>query len=307
MSSRLTRYRAKTRADSPAQQAADAIRPPGPLLLMLEGRAPWEFAALLAATPWLSRLPGGDGHPVVVFPGLGANDSSTLPLRRFLERLGYETHPWRQGFNFGPRHGVLHRAVDATREIAHKAGRPISLIGWSLGGVYAREIAKELIQPDSSFHPTMRRDTRPPPPDVGGQVPVRCVITLGSPFAGHPRATNAWRFYELVSGHRTHDSSLLEQIRRPPPVPTTSIFSRTDGIVAWQCCVNQPAPRVENIEVQASHLGLGMNPLALYAVADRLAQDPARWRPFDAVGARRWFVRPHHRDEAAGPAAAAGE
>jgi hypothetical protein len=296
MPTRLLRLRASSSHPAPDPGAAD-IRPPGPLLLMLEGRAPWEYAALLAATPWLSRLHGGDGHPVVVFPGLGANDVSTTPLRRFLDRLGYETHPWRQGFNFGPRHGVLHRAVDATREIAARAGRPISLVGWSLGGVYAREIAKELIEPSSSFapHATMAPRAAPVRPRPHDEVlPVRCVITLGTPFAGHPKATNAWRFYEMVSGQRTHDPALLEQIRQPPPVPTTSIYSRSDGIVAWQCSVNEPAPRVENIEVQASHLGLGMNPLALYAVADRLSQDPARWRAFDALGARRWFYRTHH-------------
>lgn len=234
---------------------------------MLEGRAPWEYAALLAATPWLRRLPMGDGHPVLVLPGLGANDLSTLPLRRFLSGLGYDVHPWKQGFNFGPRHGVLHRLTEQVASIATTAGRPLSLVGWSLGGIYAREMAKEL--PDQ----------------------VRCVVTLGTPFTGHPRATNAWRFYEIVSGQLVHDAMLMEQIRQAPPVPTTSIYSRTDGIVAWQCSLNEPAPRVENIEVQASHLGMGLNPLALYAVADRLSQDPARWKPFDVLGARRWFYR----------------
>ena len=301
MPTRLLRHRSTP--PRTAAPGADALAPPGPLLLMLEGRAPWEFAALLAATPWLARLPGGDGHPVIVYPGLGASDTSTLPLRRLLERLGYQTHPWHQGFNFGPRRGVLHRVVDAAREVVQKAGRPVSLIGWSLGGVYAREVAKELIAPDSSLHPTMRRDQTLPPVLPNGRLPVRCVVTLGSPFAGHPRATNAWRFYEMVSGQRTHDPKLLEQVKQPPPVPTTSIFSRTDGIVAWQCCVNEPGPLVENIEVQASHLGIGMNPLALYAVADRLAQDPARWRPFDVLGSRRWFYRSHHADASADAAA----
>jgi hypothetical protein len=293
MPSRLLKWRDPT----PTSPVADELRPPGPLPLLLEGRAPLEYAALMAATPWLSRLPSGDGHPVVVIPGLGASDLSTRTLRRFLDRLGYETHPWRQGFNFGPRQGVPHRAVDATRGLAARAGRPISLIGWSLGGVCAREIAKELIEPSSSFQPRggigpRQAPVRPRARDEA--LPVRCVITLGTPFAGHPKATNAWRFYELVSGQRTHDPALLEQIRQPPPVPTTSIFSRSDGIVAWQYSVNAPGPRVENIEVQASHLGLGMNPLALFAMADRLAQDPRQWRPFDAVGVRRWFYRTHH-------------
>lgn len=270
MALNFPRFRVKAvRSDTPPSTDPHAdLRPPHALLLMLEGRAPWEYAALLAATPWLRKLPMGDGHSVLVLPGLGANDLSTQPLRSFLDGLGYQTHPWKQGFNFGPRHGVLHRVTEQARALAHNAGRPISLIGWSLGGIYAREVAKEV--------PSL----------------VRCVVTLGTPFTGHPRATNAWRFYEMVSGQKTHDPELIEQIRRAPPVPTTSIYSKTDGIVAWQCSINEPAPRTENIEVHASHVGMGLNPLALYAVADRLAQDPARWQPFDAQGARRWFYRP---------------
>jgi pimeloyl-ACP methyl ester carboxylesterase len=245
----------------------DDLRAPHLLLLALEGRAPWEYAAMLAATPWLRKLPRGDGHPVLVFPGLGANDFTTGPLRRFLDELGYTTHPWGQGFNFGPRHGVLKRCNDDVRALFARHARPVSLIGWSLGGIYARELAKEL--PDH----------------------VRCVITLGTPFTGHPRATNAWRFFELVSGQSVHDPALIEQIRAEPPVPTTSIWSRSDGIVSWRCSVVKPSPLAENIEVHASHVGMGMNPLALYAIADRLAQPPGQWKPFEPQGARRWFYR----------------
>jgi pimeloyl-ACP methyl ester carboxylesterase len=234
---------------------------------MLEGRAPWEFAATLAAAPWLKRLPRGDGHPVLVFPGLAASDITTLPLRNFLADRGYEAHPWQLGFNLGPREGVLQTCLDRVRSLSQRHGRPISLVGWSLGGVYARELAKQLPQ-----H-------------------VRCVITLGSPFAGHPRATNAWRVFELLSGQSAHDPQVLAGLKEPPPVPTTSIFSRTDGVVAWQCSVNEDHPHTENIEVHASHIGLGLNPLVLYAIADRLSQDPAHWRRFDVQGARRWFFR----------------
>jgi pimeloyl-ACP methyl ester carboxylesterase len=257
----------KARSKPTGQVAADGLNPPHALLLMLEGRAPWEFAALMAATPWLRRLPKGNGHAVLVLPGLGANDYTTQPLRSFLQGLGYDAHPWKQGFNFGPRQGVLARVVEQAQTLARESGRPISLVGWSLGGIYAREVAKEM-------------------PDL-----VHCVVTLGTPFAGHPRATNAWRFYEMVSGQRTHDPALLSQIKAPPPVPTTSIYSKTDGIVAWQCSINDPAPLTENIEVQASHVGMGLNPLALFVVADRLAQDPKNWRPFDVHAARRWFFR----------------
>ncbi len=257
--------------------AQELVSAPGPWLVMMEARAPWEYAAMMAAAPWLNKLPVGDGHPVIVYPGLGASDITTLPLRNFLRDRGYTPYAWKQGFNFGPRQGVLDRCRGQLLEVATRHHERVSLVGWSLGGLYARELAKE--QPDHA----------------------RCVITLGTPFNGHPRATNAWRFYEMVSGQSTHDASLIEQIRGVPPCPTTSIYSKTDGVVAWQCSLNPAAPHTENIEVHASHIGMGMNPLALYAIADRLRQDPQAWRPFDVKGARKWFYKvTHHAPLAAG-------
>ena len=261
----LRRFR--TRAAPRVGRGRDDPRPPNALLVLLEGRAPIEFFSLFAALPWLARMPRGDGHPVMVFPGMAASDITTLPLRRYLDRLGYATQAWRQGLNFGPRPGVLERSADDIRALADKHGQPVSLIGWSLGGIYARELAK--------LHPTL----------------TRCVVTLGTPFTGHPKATNAWRVYELLSRSKVGDADLMAEIRKPPPVPTTSIFSRTDGIVSWRCSLNDPGPLVENIEVPASHVGMGTNPLALYAVADRLAQPIGQWRRFDVSGARRWFFR----------------
>jgi pimeloyl-ACP methyl ester carboxylesterase len=243
------------------------LRAPNAWLLMLEGRAPWEYAALLATMPWLKKLPLGDGHPVLVFPGLGAHDLTTAPLRALLDSLGYATQPWGQGFNFGPRAGVLERCEADLAELHRRHGRKVSLIGWSLGGIYARELAK--LRPELT----------------------RCVVTLGTPFTGHPRATNAWRFFEMVSGHASNDPELMAQIRQAPPVPTTSIYSKSDGVVAWRCSVNEPSPLAENIEVQASHIGLGVNPVALYALADRLAQPDGQWQPFEPKGARRWFYK----------------
>jgi len=236
-------------------------------LMLLEARAPWEYAAMLAATPWLARLPRGDGHPVIVFPGLGASDITTLTLRNFLRDRGYTTYPWKQGLNLGPRQGVLEACRQQLQQVALQHRESVSLVGWSLGGVYARELAKEM--------PAL----------------VRCVVTLGTPFAGHPRATNAWRIFEMVSGHSAQDEEIIAGLKRPPACPTTSIYSKTDGIVAWSCSLNEPAPHTENIEVHASHIGMGMNPLALYALADRLAQDPKAWQPFDAQGGRRWFYK----------------
>jgi len=246
------------------------LKAPGPLLMLLEGRVLWEYAALIAAMPWLRRLPQGDGHPVIVLPGFGAGDFTTLPLRSFLSDRGYAPYAWNQGFNLGPRDGVLDGVRALLRESAQRHGERVSLVGWSLGGVYARELAKEF--PDQ----------------------VRCVITLGSPFAGHPRATNAWRLFELLNDKTLHDPRLHAELRKAPPVPTTSIYSKTDGVVAWKCSLNDPLPHTENIEVHASHIGMGMNPLALFALADRLRQDPKNWSRFDAGGARRWFFKTAH-------------
>jgi len=237
------------------------LSPPSFALLALEFRAPWEFGALLPAWPALNRAPKGDGHAVMVFPGLSASDATTIPLRRYLSSLGYEARGWSQGFNFGPRAGVLETAKRDLEQACESSGRKVSLIGWSLGGVYARELAKEL-------------------PDL-----VRGVITLGSPFAGPPKSTNAWRIYELTSGRDIDREHGQFDLPTAPPVPTTSIYSRSDGIVAWQGSIQQPDHgQTENIEVVASHIGIGLNPSAWWAVADRLAQAEGQWRAFDRTG-----------------------
>lgn len=240
-------------------------KPPGPLLLALEGRAPWEFGAALASWPLLRQSPAGDGHAVLVFPGLAAGDLTTLPLRMFLGARGYASAGWALRLNLGPRDGVIERCLERVRRLRSATGRKVSLVGWSLGGVYARELAKLA------------------PADV------RCVVTLGSPFTGHPKANHAWRLYEAASGHRLDGIAGFARVGAPPPVPTTSIFSRSDGIVAWPCCV-QPAGRLaESIEVASSHIGIGMHPAAWFAIADRLAQAEGRWRPFHREGWRRWL------------------
>ena len=239
------------------------LQAPSLAMLALEFRAPLEFGSLLPAWPALQRAPRGDGHSVLVFPGLSASDATTVPLRGYLGSLGYKTEGWAQGFNFGPRAGVLEAAKRGLQEAFEQSKRKVSLIGWSLGGVYARELAKEL-------------------PDL-----VRGVITLGSPFAGPPKSTNAWRIYELTSGRDIEREHQNYDLLVPPPLPTTSIYSRTDGIVAWQGSF-QPAShghaQTENIEVVASHIGLGLNPSAWWAIADRLAQEDGHWRPFDRTG-----------------------
>lgn len=250
----------------------EELRAPGPFQLMLEARAPWEWAAMLAATPWLRQLPIGDGHPVIVFPGLGATDITTAPLRTFLADRGYTAYPWKLGFNFGPRHGVLDALREQLRHVADRHRERVSLIGWSLGGVYARELAKLL-------------------PDC-----VRSVITLGTPFSGSHKSTNAWRVYELTSGRKVEHETALFDLPAAPPVPTTSIYTRTDGVVAWQASLQAPSkanPHTENVEVYASHIGLGLNPTAWWAVADRLAQTEGQWKPFERKGGLHGIVFPN--------------
>jgi pimeloyl-ACP methyl ester carboxylesterase len=237
--------------------------PPPRHLLFWEARALYEHLAFVGAFPWLRLLPVGDGHPVLVFPGLAAGDSSTAALRAFLGNRGYAAYGWNLGPNLGLRPGLVVRTLTRLVEIRERHRRKVSLIGWSLGGIFAREIAKAL--PDD----------------------VRLVVTLGSPFKGHPKATRAWQLYEFLAGHSVEEARLGTSVHLPPPVPTTSIFSRSDGIVAWQCCMEGDLAHTENVEVRASHCGLGVNPAALYVIADRLAQPEGCWLPFDRSGVRR--------------------
>jgi pimeloyl-ACP methyl ester carboxylesterase len=233
--------------------------PPRAWLLALELRAPWEFGAVLPAWLTLQRAPRGDGHPVIVYPGLSASDTSTFPLRRYLQHLGYDASGWNQGFNFGPRAGVLRRAQEQLEETVAGSGCKASLIGWSLGGIYARELAKQM--PDH----------------------VRSVITLGTPFAGSPASTNAWRLYQMASGRDIAQEARHYDLPAAPGMPTSSVFSRTDGVVAWQASQQAPCktnPHTENIEVLASHVGLGLNPSTWWVLADRLAQAEGGWAPF---------------------------
>ncbi len=236
---------------------ADNARPPSPFLLAAEWRALVEFGAFSASLGWLGTLPKGDGRPVLVLPGLSAGDMSTLAMRGFLKSRGYAVYGWALGANRGYRPGLKELKQERLAEIRDRHDGKVSLIGWSLGGIYARQLAKSV-------------------PDA-----VEEVITLGSPFKGHPRSSNAWRLYEALAGHSVDEVSAVEDVATKPDVPCTSIFSRTDGVVSWECCIEDESPISENIGIEGSHCGLGHNPLALYVIADRLAQKPGQWRPFD--------------------------
>lgn len=262
-----------TSTSTDTKPTAQPVRAPGLLKMLLEARAPLEYAASLAAAPWLLTAPRGDGHPVLVYPGFLASDFSTRPLRRLLRTLGHDVHGWDQGRNLGPRDDTIDRALRRIEDLHRSSGRKVSLVGWSLGGVYARELAKQTPQA------------------------VRCVVTLGSPFTGPAQANNAWRTYRWVRGRPTDAPQPRPELQTPPPVPTSSIYSRSDGIVAWQCSVEAAGPLSESIEVAASHAGLGVNPFALFAVADRLAQAEGGWRPFDRSGARAAVYPDPHRGD----------
>lgn len=228
--------------------ARTRLRPPGWHLMALEARAPLEMAASLMLWPWLRLSPRGDGHSVLVLPGLVAPDASTLLLRRFLREQGWDPHGWGLGVNLGPRTGVIEACVDKVQALHAQSGRKVSLVGWSLGGVYARELSKIL--------PGM----------------VRQVITLGSPVAGHGDATNARHVYEWVSGDRAYAPDLMARLHEPPPVPCTSIYSHSDGVVHWRASVQPPGEQAENLRVSASHMGMGAHPRVLRLLAQCLAQ-----------------------------------
>ncbi|HRH86530.1 MAG TPA: alpha/beta fold hydrolase [Rubrivivax sp.] len=252
----------------------DPSAAPSRRLLWLESRAAFEFWAYVAMVPMWRLAPTGDGHAVLVLPGLSADDRSTRPLRAFLNERGWRAHGWKLGPNHGPRAGVEPAIQRRLAELHDRYGRKVSLIGWSLGGILAREAARRAPQ-----H-------------------VRSVVTLGSPFAGVPRASNAWRLYEALSGRAVDDGAAREAMQQPPPVPSTAIYSRSDGIVAWQGCLERESPTTENIEVDGSHCGLGHHPAVLYAVADRLALPEGDWRPFER-SALRSFVYPDPRRDTA--------
>ena len=142
------------------------------------------------------------------------------------------------------------------RAVQKQHKQKVSLVGWSLGGAMANAMALQM--PER----------------------VRQVITLGSPLTGHPKGTNAWRVFELVSGFRHDDERLMELVSGEPSVPTTSIMSKTDGIVNWRMSLAEESPIAENIEVSATHMGMGANPAVLWIIADRLAQAEGAWKPF---------------------------
>lgn len=249
------------------------VRRPSRALWWAElARAPQELAAFWAAYPLLALGRRGDGHPVLVLPGLLADDASTAPLRSAAEARGLAAFGWGMGPNLGPTPELLREVPRRVARLHERYGQPVSLVGWSLGGILARELARQTPE-----H-------------------VRDVVTLGSPFrlrvSDPPELSNgAGGVYHAL--RPLHDPSLddlpAESLRGPLPCPATSIYSRSDGVVPWRACLDEVDATHENVEVPASHCGLGVNPLAVAVVLDRLTQPAEEWRPY----ARPWTRAPH--------------
>ncbi len=233
-------------------------RPPSRLLTLLETRAAVEYGLMRLASPVLKRMDEGDGHPVLVMPGFTSDDQLTRPLRRLLSAQGYAAYGWGLGRNLGPTEHAMQGIRHRLDRLAARYGRPVSLIGWSLGGIYARVLARET-------------------PEL-----VRTVITMGSPFKMGPEDRSAASsLFDSLSDRFAYGLDFLTETEQTPlTVPATSIYTKTDGIVHWYHCLDESHPRAENIEVYGSHCGLGYNPVAAFIISDRLRQPSGTWEPF---------------------------
>ncbi|PWR21683.1 esterase/lipase family protein [Zavarzinia compransoris] len=227
------------------------------LLFAAEARATIELAGLAASWGLLATTARGDGHPVLVIPEFLTGDAVTWPLRRFLTDRGYAVYGWDQGFNFGPRPDILAALQARIGHLSDLHGTRVSLIGVSIGGIYAREAARS--RPNA----------------------VRSVITLGTPTRPmEDGVLTDTAPASLIDALRLAVGSLREKIAKAPPVPTTALYSRTDGLVAWQSCLEAEGPMHESIEIFSSHIGMAHNPLALRVIADRLSQYEGLWKPY---------------------------
>lgn len=231
---------------------------PSVLRLAAEWTAVGEYGTFQVGAPLIRRhLPRGD-RPVFVLPGFLAGDGSTAPLRKNLQELGHTVYGWELGRNLGPTPEILDGIVERLDELHQRHGR-IDVVGWSLGGIFARELAR--LAPHT----------------------IRQVITLGSPFQIEtPTESNASPIYRSLSHlHAPHlEMRVPAYVREELPVPATSVYTRADGVVRWHHCLNHDTPFTENVEVYGSHCGLGFNLAALLVVADRLAQPDETWTPF---------------------------
>ncbi len=242
------------------------------LLFTEPSRATAEFGSFILSAPLLRRAARGDGHTVLVLPGFLADDRSTTVLRGYLRTLGYRASGWDLGRNVGPAPDILEGMEQRLLDLAESAGTPVSIVGWSLGGMFARALGRE--------HPER----------------IRQIVTLASPFRSDaPIGSHATRSFErLAHIHVPHtELPAAETDQDPLEVPVAAVYTKGDGVVAWQSCIQDEGHRRENIEVLGSHCGLGHNPMTMWVVADRLAQPVGAWSPFEPPAfARRLYPPP---------------
>jgi len=207
-------------------------------------------ARLAGALPRLLTAPRGDAHPVVDIPGWKAPELSGAPLRAYLRALGYDARGWGFGTNTGDPRRDVERLTRRVLELVDDSGSTVSLVGWSLGGVIAREVARR--------HPEA----------------VRRVITYGTPVVGGPRFTAVARAYGPDAGGAARTVAERLDAESPIQVPLTVVFTRRDGIVSWEACIDRFSPHAEHVEVSSTHIGMGLDPDVWRLVADRLASGP---------------------------------
>ncbi|MEW6996972.1 esterase/lipase family protein [Colwelliaceae bacterium BS250] len=231
-------------------------------------RAVIETVSLGLMSPYLLNLPKGDGHPVIVIPGFTATDSETYLLRQFLTSRNYKVHGLNMGRNVGPTAGIEKRLTERVKNLSQTYGEKVSIVGWSLGGLFARYVAHQV-----SEH-------------------IRMVISLGSPIGVNREFQGTSPIIELL-GKAVISSSFVDLVddeslhcwNRTPPVPTTAIYSKADGAVHWKIAIDPlEHEQTENIQVFGSHSGLTHNPQVFKLLANRLAQPEGQWQPFDYQG-----------------------
>lgn len=179
-----------------------------------------------------------------MIPGFLATDRTTTALRKSLARAGWRVHGWGLGWNLGVREDTLHRLETCIDRMG--ARQPVLVVGWSLGGLYARELARHF--PDK----------------------VRAVITLGSPFSGDFHQNNVWKLYELIAGHCV-DEPPIPRILDKPPVPSLALWSRRDGIVAPRAAYGLGGERDKAVELRCAHMAFGMSARAGREIAREIA------------------------------------
>jgi pimeloyl-ACP methyl ester carboxylesterase len=260
---------------------------PNPIYSLTELRAVLEAALLPVSWPMLSQVPNGDGHPVLLLPGFMADEKSLVALKAYLRNKGYDVHTWGLGRNVGFHSKYVTALEQKIRHLHFESGRKVSLVGWSLGGVFA------LV---GAFH---------------AHECVRSVITLGSPVSSGPEGSQSApmvkALYRLVAhpmgpvAHAMHPRA--QQVRRGklPALPISCLYTLGDGVVPPQEATIEGDPTMhENIRVLGSHMGLGFNSMVLATVADRLAQAEGAWAPFEPTGLLKTaYALAHHGEKAA--------